>query len=110
MFFQHAIGTNTQITENTEILQINELPSMIIKSIIIIAFILVIFSLGSALFHLVKHKNLEQSEKTAKALTFRIAISLVLFIFVFIALATGMINPHGVGVRMQQQTSTAPAK
>lgn len=84
---------------------------MIIKSIIIVAFILVIFSLGSALFHLVKHKDLEQSQKTAKALTFRIAISLVLFIFVFIALATGMINPHGLGARMQQQqTSTVPAK
>lgn len=85
---------------------------MIIKSIVIIAFILIIISLGSALFHLVKHKTLEQSEKTVKALTFRIALSIVLFIFIFIAFATGMFTPHGLGARMQtqHQTPTAPVK
>lgn len=82
---------------------------MIIKSIVIIAFILIIISLGSALFHLVKHKDQEHSEKTAKALTFRIAISLVLFIFVFIALATGLVSPHGIGARIHQAPVT-PAK
>jgi len=73
---------------------------MIIKSVIIIAFILIIISLGSALFHLVKHKGPEQSEKTVKALTFRITLSLVLFIFVFIAIITGIFKPHGLGVQM----------
>lgn len=82
---------------------------MIIKSIVIIAFILIIISLGSALFQLVKHKNQKQSEKTAKALTFRIALSVVLFIFIFIAFATGMFTPHGLGARMHQ-TATAPVK
>ncbi|MCX7093709.1 MAG: twin transmembrane helix small protein [Methylobacter sp.] len=82
---------------------------MIIKTIVIIAFILIIISLGSALFHLVKHKTEEQSEKTVKALTFRIALSLVLFIFIFIALATGMFTPHGIGARMHQ-VPTAPVK
>ncbi len=82
---------------------------MIIKTIVIIAFILIIISLGSALFHLVKHKTEEQSEKTVKALTFRIALSLVLFIFIFIALATGMFTPHGIGARMHQ-APTAPVK
>jgi hypothetical protein len=82
---------------------------MIIKSIVIIAFILVIISLGSALFHLVKHKGAEQSEKTVKALTFRITLSIILFIFIFIALATGMFTPHGLGARMHQ-TATAPVK
>lgn len=81
---------------------------MIIKSIVIIAFILIIISLGSALFHLVKHKTEEQSEKTVKALTFRITLSIVLFIFIFIALATGMFTPRGLGARMHQ-TVTAPA-
>lgn len=76
---------------------------MIIKSIIIIAFILIIISLGSALFHLVKHKNQEQSEKTVKALTFRISLSLLLFIFVFIAIATGVFKPHGIGSRIHSQ-------
>ncbi|WP_340122569.1 twin transmembrane helix small protein [Methylobacter svalbardensis] len=80
---------------------------MIIKSIVIIAFILIIISLGSALFHLVKHRTPEQSEKTVKALTFRITLSIILFIFIFIALATGMITPHGLGARMQQAPNTA---
>ncbi|MDP1771609.1 MAG: twin transmembrane helix small protein [Methylobacter sp.] len=82
---------------------------MIIKSIVIIAFILIIISLGSALFHLIKHKPQEQSGKTVKALTFRITLSIVLFIFIFIALATGMITPHGLGARMHQ-APTAPVK
>lgn len=75
---------------------------MIIKSVVIIAFILIIISLGSALFHLVKHKTEEQSEKTVKALTFRITLSILLFIFVFIAVATGMFKPHGLGVNMNK--------
>ena len=85
---------------------------MIIKSIVIIAFILILISLGSALFHLVKHKTQEQSEKTVKALTFRITLSIVLFIFIFIAFATGMFTPHGLGVRIhpQNQVPTAPIK
>ncbi len=82
---------------------------MIIKSIIIIAFILILISLGSALFHLVTHKTQEQSEKTVKALTFRITLSIILFIFVFIALATGMFTPHGLGTRMHQMPM-APVK
>ncbi|MCK5478894.1 MAG: twin transmembrane helix small protein [Methylococcales bacterium] len=74
---------------------------MPIKIIFIILFIIIIFSLGSALFHLVKRKDQEQSEKTAKALTIRIGLSLVLFVMIFIAYATGMIKPEGIGARMQ---------
>ena len=76
---------------------------MIIKSVVIIAFILIIISLGSALFHLVNRKSEEQSEKTVKALTFRIALSILLFIFVFIAVATGIFKPHGLGIKMHMQ-------
>jgi len=76
---------------------------MIIKSVVIIAFILIIISLGSALFHLVNRKTEEQSEKTVKALTFRITLSILLFIFLFIAVATGIFKPHGLGVKMHTQ-------
>ena len=76
---------------------------MIIKSVVIIAFILIIISLGSALFHLVNRKTEEQSEKTVKALTFSITLSLLLFIFLFIAVATGIFKPHGLGVIMHSQ-------
>ncbi len=76
---------------------------MIIKSVVIIAFILIIFSLGSALFHLINHKTQESSEKTVKALTFRISLSILLFIFLFIAVATGIFKPHGLGVKIHAE-------
>jgi hypothetical protein len=82
---------------------------MIIKSVVIIAFILIIISLGSALFHLINRKTEEQSEKTVKALTFRITLSILLFIFVFIAVATGIFKPHGLGVKMHLQKTVQSA-
>ncbi len=80
-----------------------------IKIIVIIAFILILISLGSALFHLVQPKNEQESQKTVKALTFRIALSLMLFIFIFIMVATGLYEPQGIGSRMmmmQQPVAT----
>lgn len=70
---------------------------MIIRSIVAIAFILILVSLGTALFNIVRHKNQANSEKTVKALTVRISLSLALFIFLFIAIAAGWLKPHGIG-------------
>jgi hypothetical protein len=78
-----------------------------IKIIVIIAFILIIISLGSALFHLIRHKTEEESEKTVKALTFRITLSLILFVFVFIMVATGLYKPQGIGAGMLVQKPVA---
>lgn len=80
---------------------------MPIKIIFIILFISIIISLGFALFNMVKYKGQEHSEKTAKALTFRIGLSLFLFILIFIAYATGMIKPEGIGARMQMQKQSS---
>ncbi len=74
---------------------------MSIKIIFIVIFLFILFSLGSALFHLVMTKNKEHSEKTVKALSVRIGLSLVLFIMMYIAFITGMIKPEGIGARMQ---------
>jgi O-antigen/teichoic acid export membrane protein len=76
---------------------------MILQSLVIIAFILIIISLGKALFHLVNHKTEEQSQKTVKSLTFRITLSIILFIFLFIAVATGLFKPHGLGSKIHLQ-------
>ncbi len=73
---------------------------MILQSIVLITFIIIIITLGSALYHLIKHKSEEQSQKTLKSLTFRISLSLILFVFIFIAFATGLIKPHGIGLKM----------
>ena len=79
---------------------------MIIKIFILIAFVLIIFSLGVALLNLVTHK--EPPEKTAKALTFRISLALLLFFLLFIAVMTGWIKPHGIGRSIQQQKIQSP--
>lgn len=76
---------------------------MPIKIIFIVIFIIIIISLGSALFHLVNNKEQQQSEKTVKALTFRIGLSVVLFIMLYFAYATGFVKPEGIGARMLMQ-------
>lgn len=67
---------------------------MLVKSIIIIFLLIIMASLGSALFSLVKHKD--RSLSVVKALTWRIALSLTLFILLLVAFALGWIKPHGI--------------
>jgi hypothetical protein len=69
--------------------------SIIFKIIIILFFIAIFFSLGSALFFLVRDKS--GSTRIVKALTWRIALSIALFILLMIAFALGWITPHEVG-------------
>jgi Protein of unknown function (DUF2909) len=78
-----------------------------IKIILIAVFLMIIFSLGSALYHLAIHKDAGSSQKTAKALTVRIGLSMLLFLFVCILLLTGVIKPHDIGSRIHPQESTA---
>lgn len=78
---------------------------MTVKIIAIVIFIAILASLGSALFHLVKRGDAEQSAKTAKALTYRIGLSLVLFILLFIAFASGLLKPSGIGSRLQHHAA-----
>lgn len=70
---------------------------MLIKIILFIVFAVIIISLGSALYHIVKGKPEEQSDKAVKALTVRISLSIALFILLFLAMASGLLKPHGIG-------------
>jgi len=81
-----------------------------LKIIISLVFLVIIISLGIALFHLITNKD--SSNKTAKALTYRIGISLTLFILLSIAFITGNIQPSGIGMQMHLQknlSQTAPS-
>ncbi len=78
-----------------------------IKAIVIAVFLMIIFSLGSALYHLVKHKEEGSSQKTVKALTLRVGLSVLLFVFVFILVATGVLKPHGIGSKIHPQRSVS---
>lgn len=67
---------------------------MLLKWLVALTFLLIFFSLGSALFFLVKDPV--GSKRTVKALTWRIAISLGLFIVLMIGFAMGWITPHQI--------------
>jgi len=75
--------------------------AMLIKIIVIIAFLIIISSLGYALYHLIKGTDQAESEKIFKSLATRISLSLLLFIFIFIAFAIGLFEPQGIGARIQ---------
>lgn len=72
------------------------------KILAIIIFLVIIASLASALYQLIKNPNAEGSAKLVKALTVRISLSVLLFIIVFIAYATGLFQPQGIGARIEQ--------
>ncbi len=69
-------------------------PVYIMKIIVAIAFILIIGSLGSALFYLMRDKG--QSNRTVQALALRVGLSIVLFALILIAYKLGWIAPTGI--------------
>lgn len=81
-----------------------------IKIIVIVCFLLIIASLGTALYNLIVRKPEEHSKNTMQALTLRIGLSLLLFIFVFIAFRSGWIAPHGIGANIEQSRQVAQPK
>ncbi|MFC7298567.1 twin transmembrane helix small protein [Herminiimonas aquatilis] len=64
------------------------------KIIVAIAFILILGSLGSALFFLMKDKG--KSDRTVKALAMRVGFSITLFLLVLLAYRLGYIQPTGI--------------
>jgi hypothetical protein len=67
---------------------------MLIKTLIVITLLAIVASLASAMLYLVKDKG--QTERTAKALTVRIALSASLFALLMLGVFTGHIKPHGI--------------
>jgi putative copper export protein len=62
------------------------------KYLIIAMLVLIVGSLGKALFHLSSRKP-EDSRKMVKALTWRIGLSVGLFVLLFVAYYLGWIEP-----------------
>ena len=68
---------------------------MEIKHIIIsLFFISIVYSLGSALYYMMKDQG--GSKRMVKALTMRIGVSIILFLFIIISFWMGWIKPTGV--------------
>lgn len=64
------------------------------KFVVAIAFVLILVSLGSALFYLMRDKG--ASDKTVKALAMRVGFSVALFLFLIIAHQLGWIQSTGI--------------
>ena len=67
---------------------------MFIKIFIVIIMLIILGSLASGLVFLVRDKG--KTERTVKALTWRIGLSLGLFVFLFLAFKLNWITPHPV--------------
>ena len=67
---------------------------MLFKTIIVVLLLVVLFSLGQALYFLMKDEG--KSDRVLKALTWRIGLSVFIFILLLIGQAVGLIQPHGL--------------
>lgn len=75
---------------------------VLVKAFIVIALVLIVLSLGSALYHLLMDK--EKTHKTARALTLRIALSIGLFFALLAAFGSGLIKPHSFREILQEKS------
>ena len=67
-----------------------------LKTLLIIAFLVVIlYNLGAGLYYMMVDKG--ETNRTVKALTWRIALSVALILLVALAICMGWIKPHGIG-------------
>ena len=64
------------------------------KLIVIVVFVGILYSLGSALFYMIKDRG--GTDRTVKALTLRIGLSIGLFALLFVLYGLGIIEPHGI--------------
>ena len=62
------------------------------RIIIVLALIGIVFSLGSALFYLMRDKG--TTNRTVNALTIRVGISVALFLFILFSYSMGWIAPR----------------
>ncbi|MEC7886190.1 MAG: twin transmembrane helix small protein [Pseudomonadota bacterium] len=65
-----------------------------IKYIIVFFFFLILISLFSSLFFLIKDKGTKK--RAVKALFIRISLSIILFIILIVLFQLGYIEPHGI--------------
>ncbi|HEX2238800.1 MAG TPA: twin transmembrane helix small protein [Gammaproteobacteria bacterium] len=67
---------------------------MLVKMIVIVLLFTIVGCLASGLIFLVRDKG--HSDRTVKALTWRIALSILAFALLIVGYYTGLIQPHGI--------------
>jgi len=73
---------------------VQRLTQPIMKTVVGVAFILIIASLGSALVFLMRDKG--RSNRTVQALALRVGFSVLLFVLILVAHRLGWIQPTGI--------------
>ncbi|RZU99241.1 twin transmembrane helix small protein [Spiribacter vilamensis] len=63
-----------------------------IRLTILLTLFVIVASLGSGLFYLIRDRG--ESRRTLNALTLRITLSIVLFVLILIGFVTGAISPN----------------
>lgn len=66
----------------------------LIRIVVIVVFLGILVSLGSALYQLTRANN--DSRKMVRALAIRVGLSVVLFLLLMLAWYLGLIQPHGI--------------
>lgn len=66
----------------------------IMKAIIIILLLMIVFSLGQALYHMMRKDN--NPDGVVKSLTLRIGLSVFLFLLILFASYMGWVTPHSL--------------
>ena len=63
--------------------------------IIVAFFIVIVYNLGAGLFYMMSDKG--TTNRTVKALTWRIGLSVLLIVLVMLGIWSGIIQPHDIG-------------
>ena len=67
---------------------------MLAKILVVVIFLSIVAAMGSALYYFIRDRG--DSDRLAKALTWRVAISVSLFVLLFVLWWAGLIAPHGL--------------
>ena len=68
---------------------------MLTKVLIVLILLVIVYNLFAGLFYMMTDKG--KTNRTVRALTWRIGLSVFLILLVIAGIATGVIQPHGIG-------------
>lgn len=67
---------------------------MLFKSIIVILLLMILVSLGTALYHMVRKER--NPDGVVNSLTYRIGLSVLLFVLILVGTYMGWVTPHAI--------------
>ena len=68
---------------------------MLIKILIVLFLVVIVYNLFAGLFYMMTDKG--KTDRTVRALTWRIGLSVFLILVIIVGILTGVIKPHDLG-------------